>query len=344
MSIDALSPPTGARNVSPVTPIDVTFSTPVASSSPTPQLSPPWPGEWVHSAPNVLRFTPTSPFPPGAVITVAVPAGPSGPHGSDGTTVSASGGTRFTTATGSILRLQQLLAATGYLPLTWTPTAPAPAPADVIGQAAAAVMPPTGNFAWTSPGWPPSLTELWQPGAASLITNGALMAFESTHNLTADGVAGPQVWTSLLAAVAAGHTNTAGYTYALANKASPQTLTVWHNGGIAVRTAVNTGIAAAPTVDGTFPVYERLRDQIMRGNNPDGSAYADPVQWVAYFHGGDAVHYIPRSQFGYPQSLGCVEVPYAAGAQAWPLLTEGSLVTVAGCNADGGASVVRTVG
>lgn len=156
------------------------------------------------------------------------------------------------------------------------------------------------------------------------------MAFESAHQLTADGTAGPQVWTSLLTSVAAGQTNTAGYTYALANKAGSETLTVWHNGAVAVRTAANTGISAAPTVNGTFPVYERLRRQIMKGANPDGSSYADPVEWVAYFNGGDAVHYIPRSYFGFPQSLGCVEVPYAAGAQAWPLLTYGTLVTVAG--------------
>ena len=330
LSVSTLVPASGAKDVSPSAPIDLTFSTPLKPSAATPELAPPWPGQWTHTEPNALRFTPASPFPPGAPITVTIPAGPPGPLGTDGATLPAPVTTKFTIAVGTTLRLQQLLAGTGYLPLTWTPTAATPAPGDVVGQAAAAAAPPAGNFAWTSPGWPTSLTGLWQAGSSNLMTRGAVMAFESAHQLTADGAAGPQVWTALLASVAAGQTNTAGYTYALANKASPETLTVWHNGTVAVRTAMNTGISAAPTVNGTFPVYDRLRSQIMRGANPDGSSYADPVEWVAYFNGGDAVHYIPRSSFGFPQSLGCVEVPYAAAAQAWPLLTYGTLVTVAG--------------
>src|ERR1035441_8132500 len=88
--------------------------------------------------------------------------------------------------------------------------------------------------------------------------------------------------------------------------------------------------AVAPTVDGTYPVYLRYRNQIMKGTNPDGTKYADPVQFVAYFNGGDAVHSFPRYSFGYPQSLGCVELSLGDSAQAWPYLTYGSLVTVAG--------------
>jgi hypothetical protein len=74
----------------------------------------------------------------------------------------------------------------------------------------------------------------------------------------------------------------------------------------------NTGISIAPTPVGTFPVYLKLPFQVMRGTNPDGSAYADPVQWVSYFSGGSAVHYIYRGSYGSPQSLGCVELPYTA--------------------------------
>jgi lipoprotein-anchoring transpeptidase ErfK/SrfK len=97
-----------------------------------------------------------------------------------------------------------------------------------------------------------------------------------------------------------------------------------------MRTLANTGIPVAPTADGTFPVYERFRFQIMRGTNPDGSSYADPVSYVSYFNGGDAVHYFPRGSYGFQQSLGCVELPYGAAEQAYPFLTYGSLVTVAG--------------
>ncbi len=81
----------------------------------------------------------------------------------------------------------------------------------------------------------------------------------------------------------------------------------------------NTGISVAPTATGTFPVYEKLTFQIMQGTNPDGSHYADPVSWVSYFNGGDAVHYFDRGSYGWPQSLGCVELPYTAAKQRLPV-------------------------
>jgi lipoprotein-anchoring transpeptidase ErfK/SrfK len=122
--------------------------------------------------------------------------------------------------------------------------------------------------------------------------------------------------------------NTAGYNYAVATESGPETLTVYHNGRVVLRSAANTGISGRGTAPGTFPVYERLRSQTMRGTNPNGSRYADFVQWIAYFNGGDAVHYIPRGSYGSPQSLGCIELPYAAAEQAWGYLTYGTLVTV----------------
>ncbi len=66
----------------------------------------------------------------------------------------------------------------------------------------------------------------------------------------------------------------------------------------------------------------------MQGTNPDGSHYADPVSYVSYFDGGEAVHYFPRGSYGFPQSLGCVELPLNDAKRAWPYLTYGSLVTV----------------
>ena len=130
--------------------------------------------------------------------------------------------------------------------------------------------------------------------------------------------------------------NQNGYTYAVASKSTPETLTIYHNGHVVLRTLANTGIPVSPTVDGTFPVYERFRFQIMRGVNPDGSAYADPVSYVSYFNGGDAVHYFPRGSYGFQQSLGCVELPWNSAARAYPYLTYGSLVTVTGSTAASG--------
>jgi hypothetical protein len=203
-----------------------------------------------------------------------------------------------------------------------------PAPTDAIGQVAAAYNPPPGSWSWQG-GYPSELQNFWDGGSATgLIVQGAVMAFESNVGLTMDGVAGPQVWTSLLSAVAAGQDNPNGYTYAIASEGDPETLTIWHDGQQVQQSLANTGIQAAPTTIGTAPVYLRFRNQIMKGTNPDGTKYADPVQFVAYFRSGEAVHYFPRSSYGSPQSLGCVELNLSDAANAWPYLTYGSLVTV----------------
>ena len=76
-------------------------------------------------------------------------------------------------------------------------------------------------------------------------------------------------------------------------------------------------------------MYLRYYFQIMKGKNPDGSKYADPVYYVSYFRSGEAVHFFSRGSYGWPQSLGCVELPFSDAKQAYPYLTYGSLVTVA---------------
>ena len=124
---------------------------------------------------------------------------------------------------------------------------------------------------------------MWSPGQTNEVLTGAVMAFESDHGLAMDGVAGPEVWRDLLSAVAKGDDNTHGYTYALASQVQPETLTVWHNGKVILHTLANTGIPAAPTTVGTAAVYLKYSFQIMKGKNPDGTKYADPVSWVSYF-------------------------------------------------------------
>ena len=80
-------------------------------------------------------------------------------------------------------------------------------------------------------------------------------------------------------------------------------------------------MAAAPTADGTFPVYaSATRSTTMSGTNPDGSHYVDPgIPWVSYFNGGDALHGFVRASYGFPQSDGCVEMPPANAAVVFPL-------------------------
>jgi peptidoglycan hydrolase-like protein with peptidoglycan-binding domain len=334
LQVVSSTPAEGARGVDGTSPIQVVFSAPLAPGSPMPKLSPSVPGTWKTQGGTVV-FTPASGFTAGTPVTVSVPGGSSGvqsaagAHAGAGGVLASSVTRSFTTGSFSTVRLQQLLAQLGYLPLTWTPSGTAPQAGDSAGQLAAAYNPPAGSFSWQG-GYPSILHSFWQEGAANLITSGAVRAFESQNNLTMDGTAGPQVWSDLLRAAAAGQKNANGYTYALASKGSPESLTIWHDGRQVFSNPANTGIPVAPTADGTFPVYERLRNQIMQGTNPDGSHYADPVQFVAYFNGGDAVHYFPRGSYGFPQSLGCVELPLGPAAAAWPYLTYGSLVTVSG--------------
>ncbi len=77
-------------------------------------------------------------------------------------------------------------------------------------------------------------------------------------------------------------------------------------------------------------MYLRHSFQVMRGLMPDGTPYADPVRFVAFFNGDYAVHSMDRASYGYPQSLGCIELPLDEARQVWPYLTYGSLVTVTG--------------
>jgi lipoprotein-anchoring transpeptidase ErfK/SrfK len=154
------------------------------------------------------------------------------------------------------------------------------------------------------------------------------MSFQADHGLSPSGHVSAALWASLLGALAANTVNTGGYDFALADKSAPEMLTIWHDGQVVLNSPANTGVAASPTPDGTFTVYTRLRSQVMRGTNPGGGKYADLVQYIAYFHGNDAVHYMDRADYGIPQSLGCIELPLVDAARAWPLLAYGTLVTV----------------
>jgi peptidoglycan hydrolase-like protein with peptidoglycan-binding domain len=269
-------------------------------------------------------------------VTVKIPGGLSGMISAAGATAST-GGTlassvteSFKTGSFSTLRLQELLAQLGYLPFTWKPASPTViSPTNARAELSAAYSAPAGTFSWQG-SYPSNLVDQWKAGSYNVLENGAIRALESVDNLTMDGVAGPSVWSALLTAVAKGKHDPNAYTYALASQYSPESLRVWQNGKQVFETPANTGIPAAPTADGTFPVYLKYYFQIMKGTNPDGSKYSDPVYYVSYFDGGDAVHYFDRYSYGFYQSLGCVEVPWDAAKTVWPMLTYGSLVTVEG--------------
>ena len=322
--------PDAGTSVTGTSTLQIQLSDELASKSPLPNVSPAVPGTWVHKPGNVLSFVPNGAFSPLSTVSLTIPAGAGGLRGKDGSTLAAPVSYSWNVQDGSLLRVQQLLATLGYLPVTWT--AANPAPLTSPEQALAAFQPPAGNFTWNWATAPSELTSAWTPGQSTVIVRGAIMSFERVNGLPVDGVTSGALWAKLVQAAEGPTlaTNAGGYVYALVSKANPETMTLWHNGAVVVQTPVNTGIAGDPTVDGTFPVYEHLAAQVMSGTNPGGSHYADPVSWVAYFNGGDAVHYISRSSFGYPQSLGCVETPYNAAEQAWPYLQVGTPVTVTG--------------
>jgi hypothetical protein len=331
----SVTPANQTTGVDGANPIIVTFNRPVSPSSPKPTVTPNVPGDWTAFG-DSLEFMPTTPFSETTSVTVQIPGGATGVHSSSGGLLTAAVTSQFTTGAYSQAGLAVLLAEQGYLPLSFAPDHTSPAMADLWGADAAAdtpqgeaYQPPPGTFSWAS-GYPASLVAQWAPNQANVILEGAVMAFKSEHNMTIDGSLTPQLWTALFQAQESGQQNANGYTYAVANKGSPETLTIWHNGQVVLTSLANTGISVAPTVDGTFPVYERFLNTIMSGTNPDGSHYSDPVQFVSYFNGGDAVHYFARGSYGFPQSLGCVELPYNAAQQAYPYLTYGSLVTVQG--------------
>jgi peptidoglycan hydrolase-like protein with peptidoglycan-binding domain len=324
----AIASPAPGTLLKPGSPIQLTFSKPVSQALGTgrPPVSPATPGAWHELNSHTIVFQPAGGgYGLGADVTVALPAGVSllgATHSGAGTIAS------WRVPPGSTLRLQQLLAQLGYLPLDFTPSAPV-APTEVA-QETAAVSAPAGNFSWRYPNVPPALRTMWAPGSAGELTRGAVMAFENDHGLTADGDAGPLVWKALIAAALAGQRSTFGYTFVEVNKgSSPQSLTLWHNGQTVLSTIVNTGIASAPTASGTFAVYEHLRVTTMSGTNPDGSHYHDPgIQFVSYFNGGDALHAFTRAQYGFPQSLGCVEMPLGPAGQVWPYTPIGTIVNV----------------
>ena len=335
MHMASVTPASQTTGVDGAAPIIVTFSATVAQRFPKPRLSPNVPGTW-SAAGNSLVFTPDTPFDQDTTVTVQVPGGHAGVRSVNGAQLSASVTERFTTGTYTQAALAELLAQLGYLPMTWSPIQTGVTRAELVNADPAeqtpegqAYDPPVGTFTWAA-GYPATLRALWSPDQANVLLKGAVMAFQSEHNMSIDGNLTPQLWHALFLAQARNEQNANGYTYAIASKGSPETLTIWHNGQQVLASPANTGIGVAPTVDGTFPVYERFLHTIMSGTNPDGSHYSDPVSFVSYFNGGDAVHYFPRGGYGWPQSLGCVELPYNSAEQAYPYLTYGSLVSVVG--------------
>jgi L,D-transpeptidase catalytic domain len=323
--------PAAGSRIGPATKLYITFSKPVSDvlGSSRPRLSPSTPGHWYKANSHTLAFAPTgmgAAF--GSHLRVQLPHSVAVTSGSGGLHTTSQ--IEWTVPPGSILRLQQLLAQAGYLPLDWHPTG-AEVARTPSAEAQAAVAAPSGTFTWRYGNTPHQLQALWSAGQENTITRGALMKFEDENDMTVDGLPGAAVWHKLIENAIAKKKLTSGYSYVYVHREVPETMTLWHDGRTVVSSPANTGMSGAETELGTFPVFEHLPETTMSGTNPDGSHYEDPgIKWVSYFNGGDALHNFDRSSFGTPQSLGCVELPLDTSAEIYPYTPIGTLVTIEG--------------
>lgn len=223
------------------------------------------------------------------------------------------------TAAGSTTWLQQLLATDGYLPVSF----------QRLSASSIAGQPSPGTFTWKYPTLATTLRPMWRVGVSTVLVRGAIMRFQDQHHLAVSGVANSSTWYALIHEAQRAITNPRPYNFVLVTMGSPETLTLYVGGRATFHTTVNTGIPQSPTATGTYPVYLRFTSTTMSGTNPDGSTYHDTgIPWVSYFNGGDALHGFIRSTYGWPQSLGCVEMRFDDAKAIWPSTPIGTLVTV----------------
>jgi hypothetical protein len=186
-----------------------------------------------------------------------------------------------------------------------------------------------GSFVWRFPKIVGPLHSLWSVGTNNVVLQGALMNFQAVHGLSWNTGMTSETWQLILRAATKKQFDPNKYNYVVVSQVVPEKLMLYVNGHHTYTSFVNTGVSTAPTASGTWPVYERFTVTTMSGTYPDGKTYSDPgIPWVSYFHGGDALHGFLRSQYGFPQSLGCVEMPFANAMHLWPYTPIGTLVSV----------------
>jgi hypothetical protein len=109
---------------------------------------------------NVQSNAPAVPFKPTTEVTLQIPAGSSGLRSATGALLAAPVTTVFQAGGRSRLRVEQLLAQLGYLPMTWTPQSAGAGGAAATSYAqrrAADDAPAGGMLTWQS-GYPSALT------------------------------------------------------------------------------------------------------------------------------------------------------------------------------------------
>ena len=190
-----------------------------------------------------------------------------------------------------------------------------------------------GTFTWLYPSLPQALSTQWVPGVSNQILKGAVMSFQDVHGLATTGTTTIATWNALLQAAKKSQFSPRPYNYVDValnlGKSAPQLLTLYISGVPSFRTLANSGIPAAPSDPGTYPVYLRYATTTMSGTNPDGTKYHDTgIPWVSYYNGGEGLHGFIRPTYGSRQSLGCIELPFSSAGTIWPHTPLGTLVTV----------------
>jgi len=175
-----------------------------------------------------------------------------------------------------------------------------------------------GSFEWRFPKIVGPLRSLWSVGTNNVVLQGALMNFQAVHGLSWNTGMTSQTWQLILQAATKKQYDPNSYNYVVVNQGQPELLMLYVNGHHVYNSFVNTGVSSAPTTSGTYPVYLRYTVTTMSGTYPVADTTATRIPWVSYFHGGDALHGFLRSQYGFPQSLGCVEMPFANAQHLWP--------------------------
>src|SRR5674476_1329442 len=109
-------PANGATGIPSDASISLQFSSPLNPNSPQPILTPAVAGVWQLLTPTTFTFVATTPFVPTSTETVTIPGAIAS---TSGKTLGADQSVQFAVANGGTLRLQQLLATLGYLPLSF---------------------------------------------------------------------------------------------------------------------------------------------------------------------------------------------------------------------------------
>ncbi|UTV82030.1 L,D-transpeptidase family protein [Acidithiobacillus sp. YTS05] len=213
------------------------------------------------------------------------------------------------------------------------------------------------------------LSNRWGYSALNPEFRSGVIQFERASKiLPVNGISRGRVNATLIARLEAGHIPYNPYPFQwveVRKDHHPEQLRIWQvppsaagdlhwKGRWGYHSVVNTGVLQS-TPDGSWPVYQRLADTTMHGTfpiritktkylslSPDQRGHyhghlvywqryvAPNVRFVNYFYDGRAIHFYPRKTYGWPQSAGCVEMPYQNAKHLFHLLHYGDLVSVVG--------------